>query len=259
MNLTIVGCGWFGRALALRGVELGWQVRGSVRDAARASALREEGIAGFCLDLSDVHYPDTPFQDALVVVAVPSLSGAGQGALYESGVLRLVDHARVQGTRGLALISSTSVYEGFSGEVTELTHPQDTERVLVRVERSLADARLPTCAVRFGGLIGSDRHPGRFLAGRRDLRNGDHPVNLVRRVDCVAAVERLLLTPPEGWPGCVNVVAPEHPTRAAFYGSAAEQLGVEAPTFLPASSGGGRIVRCGWLDSQGFAFSGLKQ
>ena len=54
-----------------------------------------------------------------------------------------------------------------------------------RLERHLGLLAPPHCAVRFAGLIGPARPPGRFLAGRTDLAGGERPVNLVQQIDCL--------------------------------------------------------------------------
>lgn len=261
-RLTVVGCGWFGLPLARHMVGQGWQVAGSVRDAGRARALADDGIAGFALDLRDAAFPAAPFRDALVVIAIPPGQGRGAhaaaAAVYQAGAVRLLDHAAAQGGRAIALISSTSVYRGLTGEVDEEAEPVADDHVMVQLERHLATFLVPGCAVRFGGLIGPDRHPGRFLAGRTDVRGGARRVNLVRREDCVRAVALLLDTPLDAWPPRVNVVSTDHPARQDYYPAAAAALGLTPPTFAPdAEPASGRVVRSGWLASRGFAFSTL--
>ena len=49
-----------------------------------------------------------------------------------------------------------------------------------------------TTVIRFGGLIGYDRMPGKFLTGKKDLPNGDAPVNLIHRDDCVQIIYQII-------------------------------------------------------------------
>jgi nucleoside-diphosphate-sugar epimerase len=257
-RLTVVGCGWFGRPFARHMAERGWSVKGSVRDADRAQALSAEGVEGFAFDLADTTYPAKAFSEAIVVVAIsPGRLGESRRHYYE-GMALLLDEAAAQGARGLVVITSTSVYRGVRGEVDEATPPPNPENHLVRVERHLTRLPTPSCAVRFGGLIGPDRHPGRFLADRAEVTGGGDPVNLVQLDDCVRALEHLADTDPAAWPERINVVAPEHPNRASFYRAASESLGLAPPTFADVNSTHGRVVRCTWLESQGFEFSPLQ-
>lgn len=258
-RLTIIGCGWFGLPFARTMVERGWEVLGSVRDPDRSAALSGDGIQGFTFDLGQDDYPAAPFAEAVVVIAVPAGRRAGNSESFIQGVSRLLDHALRHGSRAVVVISSTGIYEGLDGEVDEDTQPVDEGNVLVQLERKLERAEIRTCAVRFGGLIGPDRHPGRFLAGRKDLKGGARLVNLVQGSDCVRALKLLLETPLEDWPARMNVVSPEHPSRSEYYPRAARELGLTPPTFqAEACPAAGREVRARWLERQGFEFSPLE-
>ena len=90
--------------------------------------------------------------------------------------------------------------------------------------------------VRLGGLIGPGRAPGRFLAGRRDLTQGDAPVNLLHLTDAVGVLRTIINQ--EVWGHTLNVCALTHPLRRDFYPVAATHLGLEPPTFRPDSTGG---------------------
>ena len=86
-----------------------------------------------------------------------------------------------------------------------------------------------SCVVRFSGLVGPKRHPGRFFAGKKDVDGANVVVNLVHLDDCVAAVSAILLA--EKCADTYNLAASEHPTREAFYTEATANLGFDAPTF----------------------------
>jgi len=42
------------------------------------------------------------------------------------------------------------------------------------------------------GLVGRERKAGRFFAGKRDVPEGNAPVNLVHLDDCMGVVEALI-------------------------------------------------------------------
>jgi NAD dependent epimerase/dehydratase family enzyme len=69
--------------------------------------------------------------------------------------------------------------------------------------------------VRFGGLIGEDRHPVKFLSGRKNVEQPDSPVNLIHQNDCIGIL--LTLIEKEIYGEVFNAVAPSHPTRKTYY------------------------------------------
>jgi nucleoside-diphosphate-sugar epimerase len=100
----------------------------------------------------------------------------------------------------------------------------------VVIERYLQLLRAPRSTVlRMAGLVGGSRKPGRFLAGKKDIPNGEAPVNLVHLDDCIGLIQSLIKQ--EAFGHTLNVVADGHPTRAAFYTAQAEKEGLEPPTF----------------------------
>lgn len=67
-------------------------------------------------------------------------------------------------------ISSTSVYGNLNREITEEdeTFPEtESGKALVKVEKLLRNEKeINITILRFGGLIGYERNPGNFLAGK---------------------------------------------------------------------------------------------
>ena len=126
-------------------------------------------------------------------------------------------------------ISSTSVYPETNSIVTE--EDADKTANLFKAEtRFLEQTKFTTTVIRFGGLMGSDRHPGRFFSGKRDIPGGNSPVNVIHQQDCVGIIKAVIQQ--ESWNEIYNACADEHPSRRQFYTRASELLGVEAPHFL---------------------------
>jgi nucleoside-diphosphate-sugar epimerase len=96
--------------------------------------------------------------------------------------------------------------------------------------------------IRPGGLVGQDRHPVKFMAGRKELSGQNHPVNLVHRDDLIALTHYLINKPTKF--RTYHAVAKEHPTRKEFYTTMARKHGKEVPTFDPDDhSTGKKILR----------------
>ena len=83
--------------------------------------------------------------------------------------------------------------------------------------------------LRFAGLVGYDRHPGRFFRGGKKIANPDSGVNLIHRDDCINIIERIVVG--DIWGETFNACADTHPGKREFYTRAARQLRAPAPVF----------------------------
>lgn len=83
--------------------------------------------------------------------------------------------------------------------------------------------------MRFGGLIGGSRQPVKYLAGRKDLNDGNAPVNLIHRDDCINILVEILKQ--NAFNTTFNAVNPEHPKKEDYYIKKAKELGLEPPSF----------------------------
>ena len=83
--------------------------------------------------------------------------------------------------------------------------------------------------VRFGGLFGGNREPVRYLAGRTHLNDGNAPVNLIHREDCVEILTEIVKQDAFGF--IFNAVIPSHPTKKEYYTQKAIELGLTPPHY----------------------------
>ena len=236
-TISIVGCGWFGFPLAKALKSLNFEVFGSKRNSLEASSLKAFGIRGFKLDLDDdVYLQESEAEikaalatDALVVNIPPGLRKAPEA--YLERLAKLQKLIKGHDYKKLIFVSTTGVYPDLDKEFTEqdaVAHSVVSEKLL-QAENMFIDK--PNCTiVRFAGLVGPKRHPGRFLAGKTDLSGENNAVNIVHLDDCVNAVSAVLLN--EAPSRFYNVCAPIHPSRKAFYTQATSDIGLIAPKFL---------------------------
>ena len=247
--MSIVGCGWFGFPLAKHLVKQGYQVSGSKRQGEAANALQVDGINGFSLDLDNQRFNEESVDtqslklldsevkanlivalhtDAIVINIPPSLRKHPEAYLKRLGFLKSLMGEHLY--KRVIFISTTGVYPATGESMTESdASPHSPSSEILLQAESLFSEDYPTCVLRFSGLIGSARHPGRFLAGKKDLPGPDAAVNLVHLDDCIGAVSCLLSS--ETISAVYNLCASGHPGRSAFYRRAAEHLSLEAPTF----------------------------
>ncbi len=248
-KVAIVGLGWLGMPLAMALAARGWQVTGSKTTPDGVDATRMCGIESYQLELTPDLVCAANVLNALLcvdalVVTLPASRTVKGGEQYVQAVQNIVDSALVCNVPRIIFTSSISVYGNSHGVIKEnsLKKPETVAgKTLVALENWLHD--LPGTSVdilRLSGLVGPNRHPGRFLVGKTALPDGDQGVNLVHLDDVVAAMVLLLQTPKGGH--IYNLCAPKHPARNQFYPAAAKQLGLTPPTFAPDGSNRGKVI-----------------
>ncbi|MBE7175587.1 MAG: SDR family NAD(P)-dependent oxidoreductase [Mucilaginibacter polytrichastri] len=250
-NTSILGCGWLGLALARYWINSGLSVAGSTTQTARLDTLATAGLAPFLVQLNEnVVQPDwhSFFHTDTLVIAVPPKRKQQQEGAYLEQMRSVVRFLPTTPVRQIILISSTSVYNDTNRELDE-SDDVDPENVLVCAENLFPAEK--TTIVRFGGLIGPDRHPGRFFRNRGEIPDGDAPVNMIHQTDAVALIDfvyRNRLT------GIFNGVAPDHPTRSRFYTAASAHFSPgDVPDFMPGKSNW-KIVHAKKAGEKGFRF-----
>ena len=257
LSVSIVGCGWAGLPLGRALAQAGHTVRGSTTRSERTDVLKQAGIEPFVTRLTPGPTPsvaDLFASDVLVCTVPPGRSNATDDVskeVYQAQVSALIDTAQAHNVPYVVYLSSTGVYPPTNGPVTEdafdprtpeaYPPPKRPTAQSVRAAEHIVHAAYPTASllVRLGGLFGPGRHPGRFIAGRTDVARPHAPVNMVHQADVVGAVQHLITRQATG---PVNVVAPDHPTRQAFYIAAAASYDGAPPTFAEPEGGAGKRV-----------------
>lgn len=237
-TISILGCGWLGLPLGQALVHAGYTVKGSTTTPEKRAEIEAAGIQPYLLKAGDqLEGEDLRafFQTDLLLVNIPP-GGRRDPEVeenYPRRVKAIVEMAMQMEVPELVFISSTSVYGNENttlDESAELAPETASGRALVIIERYLQLLRAPRPTVlRMGGLVGGSRKPGRFLAGKKDVPNGESPVNLVHLEDCIGLIQALIQQ--QAFGHTLNVVADEHPTRAAFYTHQAAKEDLEPPTF----------------------------
>ena len=245
-SVAIVGLGWLGLPLALHLKELGWCVKGSKQSPEDAQKLHQLGIETYPFSLSDEmkRLPDhiRPLfnVDALILTLPPSRFSSQQYCEY---LAFLANQAKKQGVQHLIFTSSTSVFPDISGqfdESSQLSAETEMGKTLIQAEQYLFQSGISHCDIlRLAGLIGKQRHPVKFLAGKHNLK-GYSPVNLVHLEDCIQAITALLMNP--NGLRTYHLCAPIHPTRAEYYTKAAVFYDLSIPQFECSDSDPKRII-----------------
>jgi nucleoside-diphosphate-sugar epimerase len=255
--ISILGCGWFGLPLAKSLLSKGYNVKGSTTSATKLKTLKEAEIIPFQIQLNEQEIIGNVSAflhetDVLIIAIPPGLRKeilSSEEMTFMNKMKTLIPYIEKSGIQKVLFVSSTSVYgDRFPiVEYTESTqtHP-DTEsgRQLVLSEKLLqSNIHFKTSVIRFGGLLGEDRHPIKFLAGRTQIENPDGPVNLIQKEDCIGIIIKALdFACKDKWGETFNAVAPQHPTRKTYYQKKAQQFNLPLPNFVEDTKSKGKII-----------------
>ena len=235
-NISILGCGWYGQALAKALITAGHSVKGSTTSPQKLNALAAEGIEPYLVSFSpdNEQYDDAFFTCDVLFICIPPKSRGGEGPEFINKIQGIIKAIKKYGVQNVVFISSTGVYADINAEVNELSDPQpNTEagRILWQAEELLRkESTFKTTIIRFAGLIGPGRDPGRFFAGKKAIANGNAPVNLIHLDDCIGLSMAIIDRQAFGY--LFNGCSPHHPSRSAFYTGSSIRSGLEAPEFI---------------------------
>jgi len=233
--ISILGCGWLGLPLATQLLKEGKSVSGSTTSFDKIDLLKRHYIIPFLIDLRGENFTsklDAFLKSDILIIAIPPRIKA-QNDYYDQ-INKLIPFVEKSTVNKVIFISSTSVYPNANIEVTEEFQGEPDSasgKVLLTAEKLLQqNAKFDTTILRMAGLYGYDRKPGRFLAGKKELKNGDGTVNLIHQDDCIGIISKII---EKGvWNEVFNCCSDKHPTRKEFYTKAALTLDLEPPEFL---------------------------
>lgn len=223
MNITIIGLGWLGSALALDLIGEGYHVNGSTTTTSKINAFELNGVKTSHFKLGET-IPEVLLDCDVLIFTIPPI-----GTNYVNYLKDFSHH--IKHNTQVIYISSTSVYPNTNkkvGEAEAKAIPSPHTGI------SLLDAEnafTPNNAtiLRFAGLMGPERHPGKFLVGKANITGGDNPINIIHRDDCIGLIKSVIENALKG--EVINGCADFHPLKKEFYTRASELLSLEPPTF----------------------------
>lgn len=247
-QISILGCGWLGLPLAKALLSRSFEIKGSTTSENKLAVLKNSGIQPYliALEADNIQGNVSGFLEnsEILIIDIPPKLRGNEKENFVDKIAILIPFIEVSSVKKVLFISSTSVYRDANSIVSTVTKPQpDTEsgKQLLEVETLLqSNKNFRTTVVRFGGLIGEDRHPVTFLAGRNNLENPDGPINLIHQKDCIGILLRIIEK--ECWNETFNAVAPFHPTREAYYTQKATELHLALPKFNPDKPSLGKTI-----------------
>ena len=235
-TIGILGCGWLGLPLAKQLVELGFQVRGSTTQNMKLSTIEQTGTQAFI-----VHCEEDGCNGlatfltgvSTLIINLPPGLRSNPNRRFDLVLQQIQKEIIAQGVKEVLFISSTSVYGQSSGLITEETPTAavtKSGKQLVNCEQLLLKSpSFTTTIIRFGGLMGPNRHPIYSLAKRPQIDNPDGEINFIHLDDCTKMITLCL----QSFKGnsLYNGVIPYHPSRINYYTLMAEKAGIQLPAF----------------------------
>lgn len=247
-QISILGCGWLGLPLAKSLIEKGFSVNGSTTSVEKIAVLENVGISAFQINLFEDRVEGNldlflSNSEVLIIDIPPKLRG-NSSENFVAKIQNIIPFIEKSLVEKVIFVSSTSVYSDDNSIITEETIPNpDTEsgRQLLEAEQLLqSNKNFQTTILRFGGLIGEDRHPIKFLAGRKNIENPEGPINLIHQVDCIGIIEAIYET--NSWKETYNAVTPYHPIRKEYYTHKAIELNLPLPEFDESKTSIGKTI-----------------
>lgn len=248
IKISFLGCGWLGVPLAKALVENGFSVNGSTTSTEKLLTLENAGIFPFLIELGEgsINGNVSEFLEGsqvLIIDIPPKLRGTATEN-FVAKIKNLIPFIEKSGIKKVVFVSSTSVYSDENKLVTEETIANpDTEsgKQLVACEQLLQhNSHFETTVLRFGGLIGFDRNPIRYLAGRTNIENPNAPINLIHQEDCIGILLKIIEA--NCWGETFNAVAPFHPNREDYYTQKAKEYDLELPIFATSKPSIGKTI-----------------
>ena len=261
-QISILGCGWLGLPLAKALLANGFSVNGSTTSSEKLSFLENSGIQPFLINLTPtlskgegVNNGNT-IEDflheskTLIIDIPPQLRGKNSDSstvdekVFVNKIKGIISFIEKSTIKNVLIVSSTSVYGETNGTITEQTIPKpDTEsgKQLLEVEALLQNnPNFKTTILRFGGLIGEDRNPTKFMAGKTNLENPETPINFIHQEDCIGIILKIIAA--NSWNEIYNGVSPDHPTREKYYTQKATELNLPLPQFDYSKRSRGKLI-----------------
>lgn len=246
-TIAVLGCGWLGLPLAEKLLALGHTIKGSTTSEDKLETLDVKGIQAYlvqceednCLGLEKF----VENVDVLILTLPPGLRQNSERR-FDLVIKNLAENILHSNIKHLIFISSTSVYGKLTGNIDENSMPRpfsESGKQLLKCEELLLSAtQYHTTVLRFGGLIGPNRHPVFSLAKRDAIVNPEGEINLIHLEDCINCLLAVIEKQKEN--SVFNAVTPFHPDRKSYYNTMAEKAGISLPPFIVTSDHNRRIL-----------------
>ncbi|HSI75810.1 MAG TPA: NAD(P)H-binding protein [Lunatimonas sp.] len=230
-KVGILGLGWIGEPLARRLLESGYTVVGTTTQIEKKHRLQRSGISAELLRFNPFPEGEEVLFDVdILYINIPPSRRTNPDSFHPEQITQIRKLAVRAGVSKIIYVSATSVYPDLGQEAyesDELNRSTTGNPALWQAEQILWEHKAyDLTVVRFGGLLGDNRIPGKYFSGKENVA-GHPPANYVYRNDAVRAIEWIISQ--SLWNATYNVVAPIHPKKSEIYEQNAKLLGFPPP------------------------------
>lgn len=219
-RVSILGCGWLGKPLAISFLEYGFKVKGSTTSEEKLAVLESDDIESFLVDITDFEEYEVFLDTDILIIAITSKD--------IDGFERLISQIQDSEIQKVIFISSTSVYKMANKVMTE--EDAVLENSLTEIENLFQENTFfETTIIRFSGLFGGERHPANWFKNGRKIPQPKGFVNMIHREDCIEIIHEVVAQ--NCWNEVFNACSNHHPTRREFYTIAKLSKDFEVPEF----------------------------
>ena len=220
-NISILGCGWLGRSLAISLLDEGYVVKGSTTREERLELLEMNNIDAFKIDITSFEEFDDFLNVDILIIAITSKD--------LDGFHNLISQIQESSIQKVIFISSTSVYGRRNKVMTEEDEVLKTP--LSEIENLFRENPFfETTIIRFAGLFGDERHPSNWFKNGRKIPQPKGFVNMIHKEDCIEIIHEII--DQNCWNQTFNACSNHHPTRREFYTIAKVSNDLEVPEFV---------------------------
>ena len=219
-NVSILGCGWLGKSLAISLLDEGYSVKGSTTREEKLELLEMNNIKPYIVDIASFEEFDDFLNTDILIIAITSKDIDA----FEN-LISQIENSYIQ---KVVFISSTSVYGSLNKVMTEEDEVLKTP--LSEIENLFRESTyFETTIIRFAGLFGDERHPSNWFKNGRKIPQPKGFVNMIHKEDCINVIHEII--DQNSWNETFNACSNHHPTRREFYTIAKLSNGLEIPVF----------------------------
>lgn len=232
-SISILGSGWLGLPLGKSLQGGGLNVHLSTRSSIKVGQLNELNFKSYLIEIEKKSQNIQDFLQANTLIINITCKAL-------TAFQALITEIEISPIKHVLFISSTSVYANDQGLCKE-SDPIVDQTNLRKIERLFTENPHFDCTViRFAGLIGPKRHPGRFFATGKSIKDANAKVNLIHQLDCIKLIHTVLEQ--GAWGEIFNGCADNHPTKKDYYSIMARSLGYTEPNCLFVEQSGNKVI-----------------
>ncbi|MCK5828824.1 MAG: hypothetical protein KAH20_00795 [Methylococcales bacterium] len=204
-------------------LEKGFGINASTTSSNRLDELVSIKVNPFLIDIKSLSENTPIFLKADILICNITVKKSGY---FES----LISEIEKSDITKVLFVSSTSVYGNINRVISEEDGVESIQNPLFKIESLFRKSRgFKTTIVRFGGLIGYSRNPGKFFSNGKIVKNSEANVNLIHRDDCIGIINQIIKQ--QAWGDVFNCCADTHPTKRQFYTHVSAKSGLSVPNF----------------------------